>query len=57
MPKKKKQIPKQMKPVTKICFCDSELQYNIPKGVKDSKKVSEKEVFGKIKKSKKSKKD
>ena len=55
MAKKKKQIPKQMKPVTKICFCDSVLQYNIPKGVKDSKKVSEKEVFGKSK-SKKSKK-
>ena len=49
MAKKKKQIPKQMKPVTKICFCDSVLQYNIPKGVKDSKKVSEKEVFGKSK--------
>ena len=39
MAKKKKQIPKQMKPVTKICFCDSVLQYNIPKGVKDSKEL------------------
>mgnify|MGYP003658318751 FL=1 len=47
MPKKSK--AKNVKPMTTICFCDSKLQFDIPKGVKDSKRVTEKEVFGKPK--------
>lgn len=35
---------------------DKKLQFNLPKGVEDSKKVTEKEVFGKYKKKKTKKK-
>jgi len=45
MPKKYK--TKNVKQIENSMNCDKPLQYNIPKGVDDSKKVKEKEVFGK----------
>lgn len=38
---------KNIKQIENSMNCDKPLQYNIPKGVDDSKKVKEKEVFGK----------
>ncbi len=53
MPKK----PKAQKPISSNTLeVDKALQYNIPKGEKDSKKVTQKEVFGKKEKKKKKKK-
>ena len=55
MPKKSK--TSVMKP-TMCTSCDAPLQYDIPKGVADDKKVDQREVFGKSKsKSKKVPKD
>lgn len=45
MPKKYK--TKKVVNIENSMNCDKPLQYNIPKGVDDSKKVKEKEVFGK----------
>lgn len=45
MPKKYK--TKKVSNIENSMNCDKPLQYNIPKGVDDSKKVKEKEVFGK----------
>lgn len=45
----KKPKIKSMNPIENSYNCDKTLQYNIPKGVKDSKKVKEKDVFGKRK--------
>ena len=47
MPKKYK--TKNVNQIENSMNCDKPLQYNIPKGVKDSKKISQKEVFGKKK--------
>ena len=55
MPKKSK--TSVMKP-TMCTSCDAPLQYDIPKGIADDKKVDQREVFGKSKsKSKKVHKD
>jgi len=45
MPKKYK--TKKVVNIENSMNCDKPLQYNIPKGVDDSKKVKEKDVFGK----------
>ena len=55
MPKKSK--TSVIKP-TMCTSCDAPLQYDIPKGIADDKKVDQREVFGKSKsKSKKVPKD
>jgi hypothetical protein len=43
----KKYKTKNVNQIENSMNCDKPLQYNIPKGVKDSKKISQKEVFGK----------
>ena len=40
---------KPMKHIENTYNSDKPLQYNIPQGVKDDKKITEKEVFGKTK--------
>ncbi len=56
MPKKYGK-PKQQKNISSNSMeVDKPLQYNVPKGVKDSKKVTQKEVFGKTSKKSKKKK-
>ncbi len=46
---------KTMKHIENTYNSDKPLQYNIPQGVKDDKKITEKEVFGKTKTKTKSK--
>ena len=41
--------PKPMKHIENTYNSDKPLQHNIPQGVKDDKKITEKEVFGKTK--------
>jgi len=54
MPKK----TKAQKPISNNTLeVDKPLQYNVPKGVEDSKKVTQKEVFGKTKTKSKKKKN